>query len=353
MKVLVTGTTGFVGGNLVRELLADRYEVRALVRKESDRRNLEGLDVEVAYGDLRDAGSLDRAVDGCDGVFHVAAAYTLWARDPKPIYETNVGGTQRLLAVAVAHGVKKVVYTSTESTIGINVNGSGEGEGPARAASSSEPTHSTLNRCRLGTEDAFEEIDHVAGHYKRSKLMAEQLALRMWREEGVPVVVVNPTTPIGPGDVKPTPTGRIVVDFLNRRMPAYVDTGLNLVSVVDVARGHVLAMEKGRVGERYLLGNRNLTLREVFGLLEGITGLPAPKLKLPLWVAQGAAYLCEGFAALSGKPPRVPLAGVKTARKVRYFDCSKAVRELGLPQSPIEDALERAVRWFRDNGYAD
>lgn len=325
---MVTGATGFVGGNLVRELLAQGYQVRVLVRKTSDRRNLVGLNVEMAVGDLLDIDSLEGALEGCDGLFHVAAAYALWTPNPQLIYETNVTGTANLLAVALARGTKRVVYTSTESTVGIPGNG-----------------------C-LGTEDAQEEIRHLGGHYKRSKLLAEKLALEMCRK-GLPLVVVNPTAPVGPGDVKPTPTGQFIVDFLNERMPAYVDTGLNLVDVADVARGHVLAMERGRVGERYLLGNRNVAFRDVLGMLAELTRLKAPTLKVPLWLALGAAYVDErALAPMLGRPPRIPVAGVKAAQKPRHFDCSKAVGELGLPQTPIEVALEKAVRWFKRNGYA-
>lgn len=328
MKALVTGATGFIGGNLVRELLKQGYQVKALVRKESVRKNIEGLNMDVVFGDLRDRASLDRAVDGCDILFHVAASYTFWAPDPKDIYETNVKGTENILAAARARGIDKVVYTSTESTIGIPKNGS------------------------LGTEELEVEPSNLAGHYKRSKYMAEKLALKVCHE-GLPLVVVNPTTPVGPLDVKPTPTGQFIVDFLNRRMPAYVSTGLNLIAVEDVAKGHVLALEKGRIGHRYILGNRNLTFRQVLGILEGITAIKAPKLRLPIWLALVAAYVDE-FASgrLRKRRPTIPLAGVKAARRFRHFDCSKAVLELGVPQTPVEEALERAVAWFRQNGYA-
>ena len=328
MKALVTGATGFIGGNLVRELLECGHRVRALVRERSDRRNLAGLDVDEVVGDLRDPVSLQRALDGCEVLFHVAAAYTLWTPDPKLVYETNVAGTRNLLAAALAKGIERVVYTSTESSIGIRRRGD------------------------LGTEESTADFHDLPGAYKKSKGMAEKVALEMHRE-GLPVVVVNPTTPIGPGDVKPTPTGQIIVDFLNGRMPAYVDAGLNLVDVGDVVKGHILALERGRVGERYILGNRNITFREILGLLGQITGRRAPSLRVPLWMALLAAYVDEMIVSRAmGKPPRVPLAGVRAARKYRYFNCSKSIRELGLPQTPIENALERAVRWFRQNGYA-
>lgn len=328
MKALVTGATGFIGGNLVRELVNQGYQVKTLVRKESDRRNIEGLNVEIALGDLRDKASLASALEGCDVLFHVAACYTFWTPDPKAVYEANVGGTENMLAAALAKGIEKVVYTSTESTIGIAKNGS------------------------LGTEELEVNPGHLAGHYKKSKYMAEKLALKMY-DEGLPLVVVNPTTPVGPLDLKPTPTGQFIVDFLNGKMPAYVNTGLNLVDVQDVAKGHVLALERGRLGERYILGNRNLTFKEILNILERITGIKAPKFKIPIWIALGAGYADELVSGkILGRRPRIPVAGVKTARKFRHFDCSKAIDELGLPQTPVEEALEKAVRWFKQNGYA-
>lgn len=326
MKALVTGATGFIGGNLTRELLKQGYRVRTLVRKESQQKNIQGLDIEVVYGDLRDRLSLDKALDGCDVLFHVAAAYTFWTPLPQAIYETNVTGTENILAAAQASGVKKVVYTSTESTIGI------------------------ANGC-LGTEEMEASPDHLPGHYKKSKCLAERLALKVCRE-GLPLVVVNPTMPIGAWDIKPTPSGQVTVDYLNRKMPAYVNTGLNVVDVVDVAKGHILALEKGRTGERYILGNKNLTLREIFAILERITGIKAPQLNIPLWLAQGAAYIDEFISGkIWNKPPRIPVSAVRAASKFRHFDCSKAVRELGFPQTPVEESFEKAVRWFRENGY--
>ena len=327
MKALVTGATGFIGGNLVRELVNQGYQVKTLVRKESDRRNIEGLNVEIALGDLRDKASLASALEGCDVLFHVAACYTFWTPDPKAVYEANVGGTENMLAAALAKGIEKVVYTSTESTIGIAKNGS------------------------LGTEEMEANPGQLAGHYKKSKYMAEKLALKMY-DEGLPLVVVNPTTPVGPLDLKPTPTGQFIVDFLNGKMPAYVNTGLNLVDVQDVAKGHVLALERGRLGERYILGNKNLTFKEILNILERITGIKAPKFKIPIWIALGAGYADELVSGkILGRRPRIPVAGVKTARKFRHFDCSKAVLELGFLQTPVEESFEKAVRWFRQNGY--
>lgn len=326
MKALVTGATGFIGGNLVRELLKQGYQVKALVRKDSVRRNIEGLDIEVAVGDLRDRASLDEALRGCEVLFHVAASYTFWTPDPAAIYQTNVKGTENILSAARRRGINKVVYTSSESTIPI-------GKG-----------------C-LGTEKADGENYEPPGHYKKSKYLAEKLAIEMSRE-GLQLVVVNPTTPVGPFDLKPTPTGKFIVDFLNRRMPAYVNTGLNLVDVEDVARGHILALEKGRTGERYVLGHRNLTFREILGILERLTGIAAPKARIPLWLALSAAYTDEFVSGtVLRRCPGIPVAGVKAARKFRHFDCSKAIRELGLPQTPVEQALGKAVDWFKENGY--
>lgn len=329
MKALVTGATGFIGGNLARELLRQGFRVRALVRQDSDRRNIKGLDIEVAVGDLTVRESLDDALSGCDVLFHVAASYSFWAPDPRAVYRTNVAGTKNILEAASAVGVKKVVYTSSESTIDI-----------------------AGKRC-LGTEELFADPKKLAGDYKKSKFLAEAVALDMCRS-GLPIVVVNPTTPVGPLDVKPTPTGRIIVDFLNHRMPAYVNTGLNLVSVEDVARGHILALEKGKVGERYILGNQNYTLKQILGMLEKITGIAAPRVRLPLWTALGAAYVDQFVSGqMLHRQPRIPVAAVKTAGKFRHFDCSKAAHELGFTPSPVEEALEKAVRWFRENGYAN
>jgi dihydroflavonol-4-reductase len=328
MKALVTGATGFIGGNLIRELVKQGFMVKALVRKESSWRNLEGLKVEVAPGDLRDRVSLDRALEGCDLLFHVAAEYTFWCPEPGTIYETNVQGTRNILDAAMHKGIKRVVYTSTESTVGIDQRG-----------------------C-LGNEAMEVDAGCLAGDYKKSKYLAEKVALEMCRQ-GLPIVVVNPTMPVGPLDCKPTPSGQLILDFLNRRLPAYVDTGLNVVDVEDVARGHILAVERGRIGERYILGNRNLTLKEILAILEQLTHIKAPRLRLPLWMTLGMAHVDEFLSPrVMGKPPRIPVAAVKTACYVRHFDCSKAIRELGFPQTTVEQAFEKAVRWFRENGYA-
>ena len=327
MKALVTGATGFIGGNLARELIKNGYQVKALVRKESNPRNIDGLDIGVTYGDLRDKSSLGKALEGCDVLFHVAASYTFWAPDPRFIYETNVTGTENILSIALERGIKKVVYTSTEATIRITGNGA------------------------LGNEVELAHPDELVGHYKRSKCLAENLALKMC-QEGLPLVVVNPTTPVGPYDVKPTPSGRIIVDFLNGKMPACVNTGLNIVDVEDVVKGHILALEKGRIGERYILGGCNLTFRQILNILEGVTGINAPRLNVPLWLVLGAAYVDEFlWGKLLKKHPHIPVSAVKAARRFRHFDCTRAILELGLPQTPVEESFAKAVRWFRQNGY--
>ncbi len=330
MKVLVTGATGFIGGNVARALLRHGYEVRVLLRPESRRDGIAGLDVEPALGDLTDRPSLDRAVAGCDALVHAAAIYALWTPDPAPVYAANVDGVRNILSAAHQAGVQRIVFTSSESTIGLPPGGG------------------------LGRETLETSLEKLPGHYKKSKLLAEKVALEMCREEGLPVVVVNPTTPVGVGDVKPTPTGHIVLDFLKGRTPAYVDTGLNLIDVDDVAEGHVLALEKGQAGERYILGNRNVTLREILTMLAEIIGRRPPAVRLPLKLALGLAYLDEGIARwITHRPPRVPLAGAQAAHKFRYMDCSKAITELQLPQHPIEAALEKEVSWFRQRGYVD
>lgn len=326
MKVMVTGATGFIGANLVRVLLRQGYLVKALVRRESDRRNIDGLDIEIACGDLRDKDSLERALEGCEALFHVAASYSFWAPSPRHFYDTNVTGTENILQAAQAQGIQKIIYTSSESTLRLN------------------------GQC-AGGEYEIDDPETLPGHYKRSKCLAELSVLQMCRE-GLPVVIVNPTTPIGPHDIKPTPTGKIIVDFLNRRMPACVDTGLNIVDVEDVAAGHVLALEKGRIGERYVLGGTNLTLRQIFGILESITGIKAPRLDIPIWMALGAARIDEFlWGKLLRRYPHIPVAAVKAAHRVRHFDCSKAIGELGLPQTPVEESFRKAIDWFEANGY--
>ncbi len=328
MKAFVTGASGFVGSHVCSALRADGAEVRCLVRESSPRTNLEGLDdAELVVGDLRDAESVARGVAGCDTVFHCAADYRLYVPDPDAMYASNVEGTRIVLAAALEAGVERVVYTSSVGALGLHPDGT-----PA-------------------DETTAVSLDDMLGHYKRSKYLAERVA-EEWAERGLAVVIVNPSTPIGDGDVKPTATGRVILDFLNRKTPAFVDTGLNWIDVRDVAAGHLLAAERGRPGEKYILGHRNLSLQQIFEMLARITGLSAPRIRLPHWVPLTFAALDTGWARLSGGEPRVPLDAVRLSRYKMYFDASKAVRELGLPQTPIEEALTRAVEWFWDNGYA-
>ena len=326
MLALVTGGTGFVGANLVRELLSDGHRVRVLARTGGDRRALEGCDVEIAEGDLLDAGAVRAAVAGAERVFHVAADYRLWAPDPAVLYRANVDGTRHVLDAASRAGAARIVYTSTVGALGIPKDGT------------------------PGDETTPSSLADMVGAYKASKFLAERVADE-WAARGAPVIIVNPSTPIGPWDVKPTPTGQMVVDFLNGKMVGSVDTGLNVVHVRDVARGHIQAALKGRVGERYILGHRNLSLLEIFRALSAITGRPAPRLRVPYAVAWLAAVGMEGWARVSGRAPQVPLTAVRMARKRMYFDAGRAVRELGLPQTSVETALRDAVDWFAARGY--
>ncbi len=334
MKVLVTGGTGFIGGNLARALWNEGHRVRALVRPQSSAIPLEGTGIEMVSGDILDRASLDRAVEGCEAVFHCAAAYTFWSPDPRLIYETNVTGTANVLDAAEAAGVSRMVYTSTVSTIGLTGDSSGED-----------------TRRALGNEDTPVREHHLVGTYKKSKYQTERLVLQR-ASQGVPVVVVNPTAPVGAWDVKPTPTGQMVLDFLRGRIPVYFSSGMNVVDVEDVAAGHILALERGREGERYLLGNTNLTLREIFRILADLTGLPAPRWKAPFWMVTAAGYL-DGLVEgrLMGRQPRIPLEGVQVARHPMYVNCEKAIRELGLPQTPVKEALRKAIDWFTGHGY--
>ena len=327
MKVFVTGATGFIGASLVRELLKDGCAVRVLARPASDRRNLDGLDVEICEGDLCDPQSLARGLKGCDVLYHAAADYRLWTRTPSVMYDINVEGTRNILEAALEAGVSKAVYTSSVGTLG----------NPGNGTPGDEATPVTLA--------------DMVGHYKKSKFLAERAA-ESFVQRGLPLVIVNPSTPVGKLDIKPTPTGTIIVDFLNRKMPAYLDTGLNIIDVEDCARGHILAAQRGRIGEKYILGNENLTLQRIFALLEQIAGLPAPKVRLPYYPILLAAYVNEALSACTGKEPLIPLAGVQMARKFMFFNSSKAVRELGLPQRPVSEALVKAVDWFRSMGYA-
>ena len=323
---LVTGGTGFVGAHVARALLDAGERVRCLVRRGSDRRNLDDLDVELAEGDLLDASTLGPALDGVTRLFHVAADYRLFVRDPATIYRANVDGTRALYEAAAGAGVERVVHTSSVGALGLRE------EGPP------------------ADEETPVVFEDVVGHYKRSKVLAERVA-EDFAGRGLDVVIVNPSTPIGERDVKPTPTGRIIVDFLNRKMPAYVDTGLNLIDVRDVATGHLLAAAKGVRGRKYILGNQNLTLKAILDLLAEITGLPAPSRRMPHWVPLVVGALDTAGARLFGYEPRVPLEAVRMSQHRMFFSAERAVRELGLPQSPVRDALARAVGWFSENGY--
>lgn len=328
MKALVTGATGFVGAAVARAVAASGTDVRVLVRQDSELGNLDGLTVEHVHGDLRNPDSLRHALAGCRQLYHVAAHYALWAKDPSIFYDINVTGTRMLMEAAGEAGVERIVYTSTIGAIGLP-----EGGG-------------------LGTEQTPVSLAQMAGDYKRSKYLAEQEVLTLVKA-GLPVVIVNPSAPVGERDIKPTPTGRMIVDFMKGRMPAYIETGMNLIDVDDVAVGHVRAMERGRIGERYILGNQNLMLREIFEMLSRLTGVPAPTIKLPRLVILPLAYINTWIADyVTHQPPRIPLEGVKMAKYRMHYDCSKAVRELALSQPPIEIALEKAVKWFRAHHYA-
>ncbi|HUL41738.1 MAG TPA: hopanoid-associated sugar epimerase [Burkholderiales bacterium] len=325
---LVTGASGFVGSALAHKLVEAGRRVRALVRPASDRRNIDNVPVELAFGDLADLSSLERALDGCSALFHVAADYRLWARNPQQIYRTNVAGTANIMQAALKAGVERIVYTSSVATLGLRTDGT-----PA-----DENTPVTL--------------DDMIGHYKRSKFLAEAEVKRMITQIGLPAVIVNPSTPVGPRDIRPTPTGRMVLDAACGRSPAYVDTGLNLVHVDDVAQGHMLAFERGKVGERYILGGRNMTLLEILIEVARITGQKPPRVKLAHNLVLPIAYLSEAWAWLSNGPePRATVDGVRLSKKYMYFSIEKARRELGYNPGPVEKALQDAVTWFRANGY--
>jgi dihydroflavonol-4-reductase len=326
MTTLVTGATGFLGSHVARLLVERGQQVRVLVRAGREGGHLDGLPVERVTGDLRDAASLVRAAEGVETVYHVAADYRLWARNPQEIYESNVTGTRNLLQAAHNAGVKRFVYTSTVATVAV-------------------PQGDSLPDERTATS-----LGQMIGHYKRSKWLAEQEALGAARA-GMAVVIVNPTTPVGPGDAKPTPTGRTIVDFLNGRMPAYVETGLNWVAVEDAAAGHLLAAERGIAGERYILGGENLSLKQVLDMLASVSDRPAPEIRLPHAVALAAGYTEAAISRLLGREPRIPLEGVRMARHSMFVDAGKARRELGFAPGPVAAALERAVRWYQVNGY--
>lgn len=333
MKCFVTGGSGFVGANLVHELNARGHEARCLLRANADLRGLEGANYEKVPGDLGDKSLLKEAMKGCDWCFHVAASYHLWLPDYEPMYQANVDGTRNTIEAAHEAGVSRIVYTSTVGCIGL----------PKAVHGHVTPTN----------EETPVSEKQMSNHYKLSKWKAE-VAARELAEQGLPVIIVNPSAPIGPRDVKPTPTGKVIVDFLNRQMPAYLDTGLNWVHVRDVAVGHILAAEKGKIGERYILGNAagNWSMKEAFAELEKLTGVRAPRFKIPYFIAWSAAQVNEAMAKITQKEPKAPIAGVRMARYKMFFDPAKAISELGLPQTPPSQALQDAVDWFRDQGYA-
>jgi dihydroflavonol-4-reductase len=327
MRAFITGATGFLGSHVAQVLSEQGADLRLLVRPTSNLKNLEGLHAETATGDLRDPASLEKAMSGCDAVFHVAADYRIWVRDPAEMYRSNVEGTRAILEAARKNGVRSVVYTSSVATVGFTGNG------------------------RPANEESPVSLDDMIGHYKRSKFMAEQLALEAGRS-GLRVVTVNPTTPVGEQDIKPTPTGRIVVDFLKGKFPAYVDTGLNLVDAHECASGHVAALERGKSGERYILGGENLTLKQILDKLGSISGLPSPKVKLPYFFAFAAGWVDQTVSGLwLGREPRATVEAVRMGKKKMWASSDKATRELGWKIVPAENALGRAVEWFRANGY--
>jgi dihydroflavonol-4-reductase len=325
MTTLVTGAAGFLGSHVARQLVSRGEEVRVLMRPTSTNRAITDLSLEYVTGDLRDPASLDRAMAGVQKVFHVAADYRLWARRSQEIYDSNVGGTKNVLEAAKKAGVQQFIYTSTVATIAVD-------------------------RPELPNEATDAKLEEMVGHYKRSKWLAEKEVVDA-AKKGFPAIVVMPTTPVGPGDWKPTPTGKIILDFLNGKMPGYVETGLNFVGVEECAAGHLLVAEKGKVGERYLLGGENLTLKQMLDALAKITGLPAPSMKIPHGVALGVAYASTAFSRLIGREPQIPVEGVKIARHMMFVDCTRAQRELGFQAGPVAAALERAVRWYEANGY--
>ena len=328
MKALVTGASGFVGSAVARKLLAAGFDVRVLVRASSKRDNLADLPVEIVTADLDDVASLSPAVRGCNTLFHVAADYRLWVPDPASIYRTNVEGSRNLLRAAAAAGVERIVYTSSVATLGINADRS-----PANEFTP------------VGLGD-------MVGHYKRSKYLAEAAVRELVQEESLPVVIVNPSTPVGPRDIRPTPTGRIIVDMLRGRMPAYVDTGLNIVHVDDVAEGHVLALNHGRIGERYILGGEDMSLREILAAIAKLSGLRPPRVCLPHALVMPIAWLAEQVAGLTGVEPFATVDGVRMARKHMYFSSARAQHELGYAPRPALVGLQDAIAWFRQHGYA-
>jgi len=326
MKALVTGATGFMGSSIVRELLKDGVEVKVLVRENSDTRNIDGLDVERAYGDIRDGESVKAALKGCDTFYQTAALYAFWAPDSKVFYDINVEGTKAALNAALVLGLQRVVYTSTAGTIGSH--------------GSDTPAN----------EYAEFNLWDTGDHYLRSKYLGEVEAKKIC-EKGLPLVIVNPSGPVGVRDIKPTPTGKMILNVLNRNMPGYIDGGINLVDVEDVARGHILAAQKGRIGERYILSNENMSVADFFRLIGEVSGLEPPKLKIPYPLAIMLGYGYQLVSSITKKPPVLTAPVVRAGSKYIYVDSSKAIDELGFPQTPIRTSIEKAVNWFRENGY--
>lgn len=326
MKTLVTGATGFIGSSIVRELLKDGVEVRALVIKNSDTRNIDSLDVEKVYGDIRDSESMKSALKGCDTLYQAAALCALWATDSRVFYDINVEGTKIALNAALELELGKVVYTSSIATIGAH------------------------GVDRLANEEAEFNLWNTGDHYSRSKYVGEVEALKICHK-GLPLVIVNPAVVTGVRDIEPGPSGKLMVDILNRKMPGYIDGGGNIIDVEDVARGHILAAQKGRIGERYILGNKNLSVVDYFKLIEEVSGVKAPKFKIPYPIAIIMGYVYQLIASITKKPPVITASMMRIASKYAYFDVSKAVNELGLPQTPIRTTIEKAINWFRENGY--
>ena len=326
MKVLVTGATGFIGFHVAKLLVEKGFQVSALVREGSDTSALKTMGIELVRGDVRDYSSICKALKGCRQLYHLAADYRIWVNDPKTMYEINVQGTKNVMQAALTTGIEKIVYTSTVGVLATCSNG------------------------KPSNEETPVSIRDMVGDYKKSKFIAEKEVFDFIKK-GAQVVIVNPTTPVGPMDKKPTPTGKIIVDFLNGKIPAYLDTGMNFVDVEDVASGHLLAAQHGRVGQRYILGNKNISLNKFFENLASITGKKPPKVRLPYLPVLLAAYVNEALSRITNRYPVIPLTGVKMARKYMYFDCSKAVKELNMPQNPVENAIEKAIDWFRGHGY--
>ncbi|MDD1413177.1 NAD-dependent epimerase/dehydratase family protein [Dolichospermum sp. ST_con] len=327
MRAFVTGGTGFIGSHVVRSLLQSEYQVTALVRPSSNLGNLQGLTVDIVKGDLNNPNIWEQ-MRGCDYLFHVAAHYSLWQKDRELLYFDNIEGTRNILAAAQKAGIKRTVYTSSVAAIGVGKSG------------------------EIVDETYQSPVEKLVGDYKKSKFLAEQVAMEA-AKKGQDIVIVNPSSPIGALDIKPTPTGDIILRFLRRQMPAYVDTGLNFIDVRDVAWGHLLALEKGKSGDRYILGNQNLSLKQLLEQLSQITNLPAPQISVPSWIPLTVAWIDEKILSPLGKTPTVPIDGVRMAQQPMYYDASKAIRELGLPQSPLNIALKDAVDWFMSNGYVE